>query len=155
MILWFFFFFFFNDTATTEIYTLSLHDALPIYILNVLIQLFHIYLPNRSWSATYPAKLTPIVLATVPAWTRMKHVYTYSCGWLTWTFWNEFPWFTVVYVHFPKVIFQTTQYILPLLIFLFIWWFSVINADRLFITFFLQTCDRTSGQRKWSHSEVS
>src|SRR3712207_9050886 len=24
--------FFFNDTATTEIYTLSLHDALPIYI---------------------------------------------------------------------------------------------------------------------------
>src|SRR2546430_8244193 len=25
------FFFFFNDTATTEIYTLSLHDALPIY----------------------------------------------------------------------------------------------------------------------------
>src|SRR3989442_13081573 len=27
----FFTFFFFNDTATTEIYTLSLHDALPIY----------------------------------------------------------------------------------------------------------------------------
>src|SRR5262249_59148679 len=27
-----FFFFFFNDTATTEIYTLSLHDALPIYL---------------------------------------------------------------------------------------------------------------------------
>src|SRR3712207_7542028 len=26
----FFIFFFFNDTATTEIYTLSLHDALPI-----------------------------------------------------------------------------------------------------------------------------
>src|SRR2546425_2425530 len=25
-----FFFFFFNDTATTEIYTLSLHDALPV-----------------------------------------------------------------------------------------------------------------------------
>ena len=24
--------FFFNDTATTEIYTLSLHDALPIFI---------------------------------------------------------------------------------------------------------------------------
>src|SRR3712207_7814599 len=32
------FFFFFNDTATTEIYTLSLHDALPI--LNILYQLF-------------------------------------------------------------------------------------------------------------------
>src|SRR6267142_6609844 len=28
--LFFSFFFFFNDTATTEIYTLSLHDALPI-----------------------------------------------------------------------------------------------------------------------------
>src|SRR6266536_6568075 len=26
-----YFYFFFNDTATTEIYTLSLHDALPIY----------------------------------------------------------------------------------------------------------------------------
>src|SRR6266850_1222674 len=30
----FFFFFFFNDTATTEIYTLSLHDALPISFRN-------------------------------------------------------------------------------------------------------------------------
>src|SRR5256885_16321612 len=30
-ILFIIFFFFFNDTATTEIYTLSLHDALPIY----------------------------------------------------------------------------------------------------------------------------
>src|SRR5215475_11915640 len=28
----FFCFFFFNDTATTEIYTLSLHDALPIFV---------------------------------------------------------------------------------------------------------------------------
>src|SRR6266404_5742391 len=31
-IIFFFFFFFFNDTATTEIYTLSLHDALPIRV---------------------------------------------------------------------------------------------------------------------------
>src|SRR5687767_16015373 len=30
LVFFFFFFFFFNDTATTEIYTLSLHDALPI-----------------------------------------------------------------------------------------------------------------------------
>src|SRR6266446_10301209 len=29
-VVFFIFFFFFNDTATTEIYTLSLHDALPI-----------------------------------------------------------------------------------------------------------------------------
>src|SRR2546422_275437 len=28
-------FFFFNDTATTEIYTLSLHDALPIYSITI------------------------------------------------------------------------------------------------------------------------
>src|SRR2546430_6215000 len=34
-------FFFFNDTATTEIYTLSLHDALPIYLLIVDIMLPH------------------------------------------------------------------------------------------------------------------
>src|SRR5437867_12029684 len=33
----FFFFFFFNDTATTEIYTLSLHDALPILMRNVFV----------------------------------------------------------------------------------------------------------------------
>src|SRR2546422_10071915 len=30
-------FFFFNDTATTEIYTLSLHDALPIYLRSILV----------------------------------------------------------------------------------------------------------------------
>src|SRR2546422_1149830 len=34
-LLWCSFFFFFNDTATTEIYTLSLHDALPISRLSV------------------------------------------------------------------------------------------------------------------------
>src|SRR5216684_2323430 len=34
MIQLFFFFFFFNDTATTEIYTLSLHDALPIPVIH-------------------------------------------------------------------------------------------------------------------------
>src|SRR6266516_7667787 len=31
LVAWLVFFFFFNDTATTEIYTLSLHDALPIW----------------------------------------------------------------------------------------------------------------------------
>src|SRR5258708_1775615 len=39
-------FFFFNDTATTEIYTLSLHDALPIY--------------SPGTDATVFAPLTPI-----------------------------------------------------------------------------------------------
>ena len=33
-------FFFFNDTATTEIYTLSLHDALPIYIVKYVFGFF-------------------------------------------------------------------------------------------------------------------
>src|SRR2546427_4908467 len=55
-------FFFFNDTATTEIYTLSLHDALPIY--------------GRSsgrWSGTRAAGTAP--WSCVPsrpgcAWTR-------------------------------------------------------------------------------------
>src|SRR5438876_5363775 len=34
----FVFFFFFNDTATTEIYTLSLHDALPIFAVSALLR---------------------------------------------------------------------------------------------------------------------
>src|SRR5438105_6086762 len=33
-----FFFFFFNNTATTEIYTLSLHDALPIYRMDQIVR---------------------------------------------------------------------------------------------------------------------
>src|SRR6266540_5298716 len=36
LVCYFFFFFFFNDTATTEIYTLSLHDALPILLTGIL-----------------------------------------------------------------------------------------------------------------------
>src|SRR2546423_12481175 len=47
------FFFFFNDTATTEIYTLSLHDALPIWsgintILHELNPLFTINVTMRD-----------------------------------------------------------------------------------------------------------
>src|SRR5690348_17460074 len=45
------FFFFFNDTATTEIYTLSLHDALPI--------LLHAHRPRRPVHArSSPGRLT-------------------------------------------------------------------------------------------------
>src|SRR5438034_2958534 len=44
-----FFFFFFNDTATTEIYTLSLHDALPIYP----------GIPRHRHPAGRPALLSP------------------------------------------------------------------------------------------------
>src|SRR2546422_5262163 len=41
-------FFFFNDTATTEIYTLSLHDALPIYQQKAIV---------ARWLATQPTLL--------------------------------------------------------------------------------------------------
>src|SRR5256886_16374588 len=54
------FFFFFNDTATTEIYTLSLHDALPI---------------SRSLFATYQTdfeKLNRILDAYEPAANRSE-----------------------------------------------------------------------------------
>src|SRR6266850_7523410 len=45
----FFFFFFFNDTATTEIYTLSLHDALPISA----------RCAARNWSSCPPSRPSP------------------------------------------------------------------------------------------------
>ena len=44
--------FFFNDTATTEIYTLSLHDAFPIYVMikgsiqEEDITIINVYVPN-------------------------------------------------------------------------------------------------------------
>src|SRR2546426_2353542 len=44
--------FFFNDTATTEIYTLSLHDALPISSLAVIDEEIGVALANPG--ATYP-----------------------------------------------------------------------------------------------------
>src|SRR3989442_12596824 len=45
-------FFFFNDTATTEIYTLSLHDALPIWFL-------HSWMHDGNPSRTQRAWLVP------------------------------------------------------------------------------------------------
>src|SRR5258708_39519904 len=66
-----FFFFFFNDTATTEIYTLSLHDALPISsdltkcdsylnqsLTNVPSILSHILLDRKSGSAGMPRPIS-------------------------------------------------------------------------------------------------
>src|SRR6266566_9367516 len=46
-----FFFFFFNDTATTEIYTLSLHDALPISP--------RCASTSASWRCSPPARTVP------------------------------------------------------------------------------------------------
>src|SRR2546429_5069884 len=49
-------FFFFNDTATTEIYTLSLHDALPIWLLK---RRSHCpSLISRGWVKSTGGKLT-------------------------------------------------------------------------------------------------
>src|SRR6266496_2416807 len=49
----FFFFFFFNDTATTEIYTLSLHDALPIAVA--------LDAPDLETAARWASQVTPHV----------------------------------------------------------------------------------------------
>src|SRR2546427_13029047 len=47
-------FFFFNDTATTEIYTLSLHDALPISILPIVATV----LPLVNVTVEFPGGVT-------------------------------------------------------------------------------------------------
>src|SRR5690348_17792673 len=52
-----FYFFFFNDTATTEIYTLSLHDALPISI--------------EAWSRRARAAVIAVVVAA-GTWTIVQ-----------------------------------------------------------------------------------
>src|SRR3712207_8389264 len=55
------YFFFFNDTATTEIYTLSLHDALPIFG-RVLRDEAHLKSPRDEHEAAARQRL-PVVLA--------------------------------------------------------------------------------------------
>src|SRR3712207_7186955 len=45
-------FFFFNDTATTEIYTLSLHDALPILIVSEWLKIGAPSLEGVQWKGT-------------------------------------------------------------------------------------------------------
>src|SRR2546427_2056753 len=57
------FFFFFNDTATTEIYTLSLHDALPILGRNkMLLELGGEPLVRRAARRALEAGLSPVVM---------------------------------------------------------------------------------------------
>src|SRR6266498_4386380 len=51
-----FIFFFFNDTATTEIYTLSLHDALPILLGQVAV----------PWDAAQPQPTARLALTGLP-----------------------------------------------------------------------------------------
>src|SRR5258706_14786856 len=69
--------FFFNDTATTEIYTLSLHDALPIYMRVVSMKRFALFLAlvlaftgnlsaKSSEETTRTALSTPVLLVVPP-----------------------------------------------------------------------------------------
>src|SRR2546427_7873488 len=60
-----FFFFFFNDTATTEIYTLSLHDALPISSRNTTTHTATSRAMPRS-SAWRPSSRSPPATWTAP-----------------------------------------------------------------------------------------
>src|SRR5437667_11055035 len=56
-------FFFFNDTATTEIYTLSLHDALPIYLANRGVKTANVPLvPNMPVPVQLEQLTTPLVV---------------------------------------------------------------------------------------------
>src|SRR5256886_4502265 len=78
LVIVFFFFFFFNDPAPTEIYTLSLHDALPIYLRQVSYALFcttdehlplfyDVYEGNRN-----DAKQFPQVLEKFQRWLKER-----------------------------------------------------------------------------------
>src|SRR2546430_10289967 len=58
-------FFFFNDTATTEIYTLSLHDALPISLVAVSPSATWCAAVSRAWAGKGPG-------AASRAYTRVR-----------------------------------------------------------------------------------
>src|SRR2546426_6306831 len=64
-------FFFFNDTATTEIYTLSLHDALPI-------SPFISYASRRSFRISEIGRLRAYVCSSPPSMPRSRPVNTIS-----------------------------------------------------------------------------
>src|SRR3712207_9333009 len=58
-------FFFFNDTATTEIYTLSLHDALPIFARDV---------HRQGYGTEVLTKLLDVVWSQLPLSTVRAHI---------------------------------------------------------------------------------
>src|SRR3712207_8253758 len=62
--------FFFNDTATTEIYTLSLHDALPIFLAGLVFAadlfFWHLSIINTTVAnATFFATTAPLFVVIV------------------------------------------------------------------------------------------
>src|SRR2546425_11561755 len=64
------FFFFFNDTATTEIYTLSLHDALPILLYMIPVLGFLV------WCAIIPFGMGAAALAAFGGLRRRSEEHT-------------------------------------------------------------------------------
>src|SRR3712207_7131983 len=60
------FFFFFNDTATTEIYTLSLHDALPISISSTMTSLGVSGLAWSNMMHSCPARFSTAESSMIP-----------------------------------------------------------------------------------------
>src|SRR3989442_16007513 len=74
-----FFLFFFNDTATTEIYTLSLHDALPISLVNG----YSDYIPvdvltNVMTLAPFPSRAAFKLLESGGVRYAVFHMYGYN-----------------------------------------------------------------------------
>src|SRR3712207_8844458 len=68
------FFFFFNDTATTEIYTLSLHDALPI-----LEDASYLRLKNIQLGYTFPKKwLVRLGISNLRAYVSADNLLTFT-----------------------------------------------------------------------------
>ena len=66
--------FFFNVTATTEIYTLSLHDALPIYA--PITAIFILFEMSDSYEIILPIMAAVVVSTLVAHWINPESVYT-------------------------------------------------------------------------------
>ena len=58
--------FFFNDTATTEIYTLSLHDALPIFVFRDIKAVFVFLIP--LFSVVLSMNLSSLIMGSLSYW---------------------------------------------------------------------------------------
>src|SRR2546426_10813729 len=79
------FFFFFNDTATTEIYTLSLHDALPISSIVLLIAGVSSFFP----SPTAPNRWTSKTGAGSGSFSEIERDAREQAAWLVMSPWAK------------------------------------------------------------------
>src|SRR5947208_14033557 len=94
-----FYFFFFNDTATTEIYTLSLHDALPISYAHPQRWMFgedskiynyDLFDPEQNmFGGLSVLELDPVdfhvrrrIFATRARWSEARQVWALESGWI-------------------------------------------------------------------------